>query len=88
LEILNESGHQLGELRKQVQDLVTFFGDILNEVKVTVEGDVQKDLLRPIDNKLTYDKNGVCNGINMKTKAKKVRTAYASMLTSITHHGH
>jgi hypothetical protein len=45
LEILHESGRQLGDLRKQVQNLVTFFGDILNKIEALTQVKVQKGLL-------------------------------------------
>ncbi|EJT69007.1 hypothetical protein GGTG_13404 [Gaeumannomyces tritici R3-111a-1] len=70
LAILEDSSRELGVLRTQVQELVTFFKDILSEVDLAVQEDVEKAFLRPIENKMTYNRDKVCQGVKMGPKIK------------------
>ena len=71
--ILHESARQLGELKKQVQDLETFFKGILNDVDVTVRKDVAKGFLRPLENGMRMNRARVVTEIVMDEEDRKVR---------------
>ncbi|KAH6621563.1 hypothetical protein B0J18DRAFT_230057 [Chaetomium sp. MPI-SDFR-AT-0129] len=71
LEILEESRRELGTLKGQVEELVTFFHSILNEVEVAVTMEVQKEIVRPITNKLMYNAQGVYQGVRLGKKTKQ-----------------
>ena len=75
--ILEVSSRQLGVLRMQVQDLVTFFRDILNEVDLAVREEVEKEFLRPLEKKILYNKDGIPQGVRLTRKISRVCTTCA-----------
>ncbi|KAL8343421.1 hypothetical protein RB598_004657 [Gaeumannomyces tritici] len=70
LEILDESSRELGRLRMQIQELVMFFRDILSQVSLTVEQDIQKGFLPPIEKKMVYNIDRVYQGVKLSKSAK------------------
>jgi hypothetical protein len=56
MEILEESTHQLGMLKEQIEPLVLFFDNILVEIDKTVEKDLES-FLRPITNGIKFGAN-------------------------------
>ncbi|KAK4191237.1 hypothetical protein QBC35DRAFT_460336 [Podospora australis] len=74
LMILIESSRQLNELKERVQELVKFFQGILNDVNVTVEKDVKKEFLRPIEKGARMTLRGELSHIQLsEVMQKKVR---------------
>jgi hypothetical protein len=72
MEILDQSTHQLGMLKEQIEPLVLFFDNILVEIDKTVEKDVES-FLRPITNGIRFGANpDEAGAIELGRTSKKV----------------
>ena len=73
MKILDESTHQLGRLKEQIEPLVLFFDNILVEIDRTVETDLEA-FLRPIINGIKEGETpGEVEAVRLGRTSKKVR---------------
>ena len=73
LTVLLESGRRLEELKGNIQELVTFFGGIMGDIKSSLDTDITQNLIDKISSGIQYrDDTQVVMKITLSQAARQV----------------